>query len=306
MATTTALLASLEYPAAALSGRPDLARTVLEWAEHSLGPVGEIALMRAQRLTAMGRLPAAAETLRPVLDGSSPVLLPWAVIEAHVLDCHLAVLDGRRDHARAALDRALELTEQMDVLRPLAFGPAEVAELLTGLLGSFDAREPIARRVLRARFALGGGDRRVGLTERERAVLSLLPSQRSFGEIATELTVSHSTVKTHVRAIYSKLGATSRREAVDRPATAVSSPPGRRDLTQRPCAPLGGAAQSSSAADETPGPVGGTAWPAGRRVHPPAGAGEGIGAYVLSPEQRRGDAWRGCGSACSGRPSRPQ
>jgi LuxR family maltose regulon positive regulatory protein len=215
MATTSALLASLEYPAAALSGRPDLPRTVLAWAEHSLGPAGEVALMRAQRLTAMGRLAAAAEVLGPLVVGSSPVLLPWVVIEACVLDCRLAVLDGRRDHARAALDRALDLTEQMDVLRPLAFGPAEVAALLTGLLGSFDAREPIARRVLRARFALDGGDRRVGLTERERAVLTMLPSQRSFGEIANELTVSHSTVKTHVRAIYSKLGANSRREAVD-------------------------------------------------------------------------------------------
>jgi LuxR family maltose regulon positive regulatory protein len=215
MAATSALLASLEYPAAALSGRTDLARTLLEWAEHSLGSTGEVALMRAQRLTAMGRLPAAAETLGPLLDGSSPVLLPWTVIEACVLDCHLAVLGHRRDHARAALDRALGLTEQMDVLRPLAFGPAPVAELLTGLLGSFDAREPIARRVLNARFALGGDDRRVGLTQRERAVLTLLPSQRSFGEIATEMTVSHSTVKTHVRAIYAKLGASSRREAVD-------------------------------------------------------------------------------------------
>jgi LuxR family transcriptional regulator, maltose regulon positive regulatory protein len=105
--------------------------------------------MRAQRLTSMGRLPAASEALRPVLDGSSPVLLPWAMIEACVLDCHLAVLDGRRGHARAALDRALALTEAMDVLRPLAFAPAAVADLLTGLLGSFDAREPIARRVLR-------------------------------------------------------------------------------------------------------------------------------------------------------------
>jgi LuxR family transcriptional regulator, maltose regulon positive regulatory protein len=216
MATRSALLASLEYPAAALAGRTDLARTVLEWAEHSLGSAGEVALMRAQRLTSMGRLPAASEALRPVLDGSSPVLLPWAMIEACVLDCHLAVLDGRRGHARAALDRALALTEAMDVLRPLAFAPAAVADLLTGLLGSFDAREPIARRVLRARFALGGGDRRVSLTERERAVLTLLPTQRSFGEIAIELTVAHSTVKTHVRAIYTKLGASSRREAVDR------------------------------------------------------------------------------------------
>jgi LuxR family maltose regulon positive regulatory protein len=46
-------------------------------------------------------------------------------------------------------------------------------------------------------------------------VLRLLPSQRSFDEIASDLTVAHSTVKTHVRAIYSKLDATSRREAVD-------------------------------------------------------------------------------------------
>jgi LuxR family transcriptional regulator, maltose regulon positive regulatory protein len=216
MATTSALLAALEYPAAASSGRPDVARAVLEWTEHSLGPVGEVALMRAQRLSVLGRLAAAAEVLRPVLDGATPALLPWTVLEACVLDCRLSVLGGRRQHARAALDRALGLTERMDVLRSLAFGPAEVVHLLTGLLGSFDVREPIARRVLRARFALGGDDRRVGLTERERAVLSLLPSQRSFGEIATELTVSHSTVKTHVRAIYSKLEVSSRREAVDR------------------------------------------------------------------------------------------
>ncbi|MFW3170967.1 LuxR C-terminal-related transcriptional regulator [Geodermatophilus sp. CPCC 206100] len=219
MAATGALLASLEYPTAALSGRPDLARSVLEWSEQRLGPQGEVALLRAQRLTAMGRSAAAAETLRPVLDGSLEVLLPWTVVEACVLDCRLAVLDGRRDHARAALDRALGLTDQMDVLRPLAFGPAEVADLLTGLLGSFDVREPTARRVLHARFALRGSDRRVGLTERERAVLTLLPTQRSFGEIASELTVSHSTVKTHVRAIYTKLGVTSRREAVDQART---------------------------------------------------------------------------------------
>jgi LuxR family maltose regulon positive regulatory protein len=102
----------------------------------------------------------------------------------------------------------------MGVLRPLAFAPPEVSGLLTALLGSFDTQEEVARRVLGARFAVHGGDRRAGLTERERAVLTLLPSQRSFTEIATELTVSHSTVKTHVRAIYSKLGASSRRDAV--------------------------------------------------------------------------------------------
>jgi LuxR family maltose regulon positive regulatory protein len=164
----------------------------------------------------MGRHAAAAEALRPLLDGTSTVLQPWAVVEACVLDCRLALLAERREHARASLRRVLALSEEMDVLRPLALGPAEVAELLTSLLGSFDAHEPVANRALRARFALGADDRRTGLTERERAVLDLLPTQRSFGEIATQLTVSHSTVKTHVRAIYGKLGATSRRDAVDR------------------------------------------------------------------------------------------
>jgi LuxR family maltose regulon positive regulatory protein len=54
----------------------------------------------------------------------------------------------------------------------------------------------------------------VPLTARERAVLRLLPTLRSFEEIAEDLTVSANTVKTHVRAIYTKLGVTRRRDAV--------------------------------------------------------------------------------------------
>ncbi|TYP81151.1 LuxR family maltose regulon positive regulatory protein [Blastococcus xanthinilyticus] len=215
MAATSAFLASLEYPAATLAGHREVARTVADWVEDSLGPTGDVVLLRAQRLTAMGRHSGAAEALRPLLDGTLRAFVPWAVLEAWVLDCRLAVLTGRREHARASLNRALEWSEATDVLRPLACGPTEVADLLTSLLGSFDTREPIARRVLRARLALSADETRVGLTGRERAVLDLLPSQRSFGEIASELAVSPTTVKTHVRALYSKLGASSRREAVD-------------------------------------------------------------------------------------------
>jgi LuxR family maltose regulon positive regulatory protein len=45
-------------------------------------------------------------------------------------------------------------------------------------------------------------------------VLRLLPTLRSFDEIAEDLTISANTVKTHVRAIYAKLGVTKRRDAV--------------------------------------------------------------------------------------------
>ena len=53
------------------------------------------------------------------------------------------------------------------------------------------------------------------LTSRELDVLRLLQSSSSLNALADELFVSPNTVKTHVQAVYRKLGATSRSEAVD-------------------------------------------------------------------------------------------
>jgi LuxR family maltose regulon positive regulatory protein len=54
------------------------------------------------------------------------------------------------------------------------------------------------------------------LTERERAVLDYLPTMMSNGEIAQQLLVSVNTVKTHLKAVYRKLGVERRRDAVVR------------------------------------------------------------------------------------------
>ena len=53
------------------------------------------------------------------------------------------------------------------------------------------------------------------LTEAELRVLQLLPTNLSLGDIASDLILSRNTVKSHTAAIYRKLGATKRREAVD-------------------------------------------------------------------------------------------
>jgi LuxR family maltose regulon positive regulatory protein len=52
------------------------------------------------------------------------------------------------------------------------------------------------------------------LTERELVVLRLLPTRLSTREIARELDVSANTVRSQVQAIYRKLQANSRAEAV--------------------------------------------------------------------------------------------
>jgi DNA-binding CsgD family transcriptional regulator len=54
------------------------------------------------------------------------------------------------------------------------------------------------------------------LTDRELAVLRLLRGPLRLGEIARQMDLSGNTVKTHTRAIYRKLGVSSRREAVAR------------------------------------------------------------------------------------------
>jgi LuxR family maltose regulon positive regulatory protein len=52
------------------------------------------------------------------------------------------------------------------------------------------------------------------LTDRELAVLRFLATSMSTAEIADELCVSVNTIKTHLAAIYRKLAARRRREAV--------------------------------------------------------------------------------------------
>jgi LuxR family transcriptional regulator, maltose regulon positive regulatory protein len=108
-----------------------------------------------------------------------------------------SVRHGRGDlpAARALVEQARELVEQ-------STDPGMLPALLEQTETALGSRP--RRRIQAA----------APLTERELAVLRLLPTQLSTREIGRELYVSANTVRSHVQAIYRKLEVASRAEAV--------------------------------------------------------------------------------------------
>ena len=188
--------------------RPDLAADLLRRAGELLGRTGELVLMAARQDASGGG------ALRDVLDGAVDRVVPWTVGEAHARACAAALAAGRSPLARRELEAALAAAGAGGALRPLLAGGPAVTGLLARQIGSFGAGDAVAGRVLAVCDRADGAHRGSSFTDRERDVLGLLSSPHSLQEIATVLGVAPSTVKTHVRAIYTKLGVRSRRAAV--------------------------------------------------------------------------------------------
>jgi LuxR family maltose regulon positive regulatory protein len=212
-AEQVALCAVLAHRAALSLGWGPAAGAALRWGQDGIPGSAEVRLMRARAQFAQGRRDAATRTIGPVLTGGARPVLPWSVIDAWVLSCEVAVTTGDDTSARRALRRALALAERLDVPYPVVFAAPDVIDLLTSQLGRLGPVERFADRVITARHGLEVAPM-TPLTATECAVLRLLPTLRSLEEIAEDLTVSANTVKTHVRAIYAKLGVTHRRDAV--------------------------------------------------------------------------------------------
>ncbi|WP_167762066.1 LuxR C-terminal-related transcriptional regulator [Blastococcus sp. CT_GayMR20] len=205
--------ALLEHRAALLLDYPVAAATSLtRLAAHS-GHDGELGLMRAWSAAASGSAVTARAAVAPLLDGSVRPSLPSTLVDAWLVEAWAALRLGSRPAARQALQAALAQAEPMDLLRPFAFAGQGLRVLLVDQLGGVRDPDAFAFRCLAAR-------RRVSqsaapdLSARERDVLTQLVSLSNLGEIADDLAVSVNTVKSHVRAIYGKLGVNTRRTAV--------------------------------------------------------------------------------------------
>lgn len=202
-------LALLEHRLALLNGSLASAREVADWLSARVGATGELLLLAAWTELAIGRHEAAASVVAPVLQQDARCLLPESYVEARLVDAEASLQRGDLAVGRSALGAALEAAEPLGLVRPFAMaGPHTREVLLARTAGA--RRDSFAGRLGAARAVAAP----VLLSEREQAVLALLPSLLNAREIADEFTVSVNTVKSHIRSIYTKLGVSSRREAV--------------------------------------------------------------------------------------------
>jgi LuxR family maltose regulon positive regulatory protein len=206
-------------------GEPEAGRMLLERAASGATSWPAVANALARLDLLDGEANAARVRLAPHLDRScspSGASLPVRA-EAWLLDA--VALDALAEHEAAArsLERALDLAEpaglrRMIVAHGSAIGPLLRRHVRRGtahpaMVG--DAVETIEHRGRRGRPPVAA-ILAEPLSEREQAILGYLPSLMSNQEIAGTMMISVNTVKTHLKAIYRKLDAPARGQAVER------------------------------------------------------------------------------------------
>ncbi|MBE2320640.1 AAA family ATPase [Solirubrobacter sp. CPCC 204708] len=188
------------------------ARATLAAAPDSVA--GELRTAAAAVHVADGEPQAAVDTLRPVLDGTVPLLRDVYLILAILVDARAHDALDDRAAAEAAIERALKIAEPDALLWPFVMVAPQA--LLERHPRHRTAHGALLHQIL---LLLGGVEARAAaepLSAAELRVLRYLPSNLTAPELGQELMLSTSTVKTHMRHIYAKLGAHRRSEAVAR------------------------------------------------------------------------------------------
>jgi LuxR family transcriptional regulator, maltose regulon positive regulatory protein len=182
--------------------------------------MGPIHNARAVICIADGDPATAVEVLQEIRD-TTPPIDSFTLVEAHLLagTAHLHL--GDRTAAAAAAEAALAAAEPDRLIFPFAMTAA--TQLLDALPGHETAHGALLADILDLLRGSGpaGTDRQRSsqiedLSPTELRVLRYLPTNLTRPEIARELYVSINTVNTHIRNIYSKLGARDRSSAVQR------------------------------------------------------------------------------------------
>jgi LuxR family maltose regulon positive regulatory protein len=202
----------------------------LAWArEHHVSAEDELSYVREFEHITLARLLLARGSTAEALGLLDGLLLAaddggrvGSVIEILLLQALAQHQHGRTPAALASLERALTLAEPEGYVRLFVDEGPKLAELLHAAIKRGIAvgyvRELLPRFGV-PEYAARSKQSSINvepLSERELDVLRLLASDLGGPDIARELTVSLSTMRTHTRSIFNKLGVSSRRAAVRR------------------------------------------------------------------------------------------
>jgi LuxR family maltose regulon positive regulatory protein len=220
MHVNTALVRNFLVQTQLRMGQREAARATLARVAQEQRDWGETRCAAAAIHLADEDVSSAIEVLAPVLSGEASVIRVFTLVQALLLDALAREQLGQGGAAEADVERALALTEADAVVIPFLVTPVQDlldrhprhrtahATLLTDIRGMLAGSPPARVGEL--------GSLPEPLSESELRVLRYLPSNLSAPDIAGELFVSTSTVKTHMRHVYEKLGVHRRTEAVER------------------------------------------------------------------------------------------
>jgi LuxR family transcriptional regulator, maltose regulon positive regulatory protein len=163
---------------------------------------------RARALRRLGRVAEAQAEIEAGLahlDGLPPEADPnFVVVQLEAEAALVAAAGGRREVGLEHLARARQALARIR-------DPARIANHVEEAAGALGVELPVSAGPGAGSLADASG---AELSERELTVLRMLAGPLSLREIGSELFISRNTIKTHVNAIYRKLGVVSRVDAV--------------------------------------------------------------------------------------------
>lgn len=137
-------------------------------------------------------------------DGSGLEVVAWARSLSQKLGIVVLTMSNLPEHVIASMQSGA--SSHVDKTAP-------ISELLLAIQRSVD--RPLSFSARKLTNAIAAKNKGIGLTPREIEILEKLPKGDTVIEMAKQLFVTESTMKTHLSAIYRKLKATNRVQAIN-------------------------------------------------------------------------------------------
>jgi two-component system, NarL family, response regulator DevR len=137
-------------------------------------------------------------------DGSGLEVIAWARSLSQKLGIVVLTMSNLPEHVLASMQSGA--SSHVDKSAP-------IHDLLLAIRAS--AEKPLSFTARRMTEAIIAKNKETGLTPRELEILEKLPTGDTVLEIAAQLFVTESTIKTHLSSVYKKLGATNRVQAIN-------------------------------------------------------------------------------------------